>query len=113
MPEKQDPEIPQASLDVDADADTSELALHQSLSDVSTPALAVSGSTTAEEETSTQASDVLNPSAGAMMGLMVRRFRKRQQESAMAQSTFSRAARFQRKHSSPGSDLQVRGSSDV
>ena len=103
MPENQDPEIPQASMDGDADTQ----------SEASTTDVAASGSTMAEEETSASASDVLNPSSGAVVGLMVRRFRKRQQESALTQSTFSRAARFQRRHSSPGPDTEVRGSSDV
>jgi hypothetical protein len=111
IPEKQDPEIPQAN--IDADVSPSELASQQAQSEAGAAALAVSGITMEEEETSTPASDILNPSSGAVVGLMVRRFRKRQQESSTSQSTFSRAARFQRKHSSPGSDLQVRGSSDV
>jgi hypothetical protein len=108
--EKPDPEIPQAIFN--PDVIPSEKAHRQSHAEISA-AFTVSAITIAEEETSTLESDVLNPTSGAVVGLMVRRFRKRQQESATTQTTFSRAARFQRKHSSPSPEFEVRGSSDV
>ena len=111
IPEAQAPEIPQASLDVDS-------ALLESAHNATSPEINnadrdVSTASESEQETSTLVSEALSPSSAALVGLMVRRFRKRQQESATAQSTFSRAARFQRRHSSPIAEIEVRGSSDV
>ncbi|MFO1001669.1 MAG: hypothetical protein U0936_15135 [Planctomycetaceae bacterium] len=110
-PEKQNPEIPQASMD--AEADTTQSAHKRQLSDSTSAMIGVMGDPSTEQELSSPVSDVLDSSSGAVVGLMVRRFRKRLQESATPQSTFSRAARFQRKHSSTGSEFEVRGSSDV
>ena len=110
-PEAQDSEIPQASMDVDSA--TPESAHKATSPEINTADRAVSTASGSEQETSTLVSEPLNPSSAALLGLMIRRFRKRQQESATAQSTFSRAARFQRKHSSPNAESEVRGSSDV
>ncbi|MCX7400043.1 MAG: hypothetical protein NT138_20430 [Planctomycetales bacterium] len=110
-PEAQDSEIPQASLDVDSATMRS---AHEAISsEINNADRAVSTASGTEQETSRMVSEALNPSSVALAGLMVRRFRKRQQESAASQSTFSRAARFQRKHSSPNAEFEVRGSSDV
>jgi hypothetical protein len=115
-PQAPDPEIPQARLDVDSapssfahEATSPEI----NASTIDHTVTVVSFAVESEQETATLVSEALNPSAAALMGLMVRRFRKRQQESATTQSTFSRAARFQRKHSSPNAEFEVRGSSDV
>ena len=110
-PQQQDPEIPQAGMDV-APAE-SELGQQLRNSDSNRVVSTLSESSAAQEETSAPSSDVLDSSSAALMGLMVRRFRKRQQESTVAQNAFSRAARFQRKHSSPGTEFEVRGSTDV
>jgi hypothetical protein len=110
-PEAQDSEIPQASLDVDSA--TMESTHKANSQEINNDDRAVSTASGAEQATSTLVSEALNPSSAALVGLMVRRFRKRQQASATAQSTFSRAARFQRKHSSPNAEFEVRGSSDV
>ena len=110
-PEAQDSEIPQARLDVDSA--TLESAHKATSPEINIADRTVSTASGAEQETSTLVSESLNPSSAALLGLMIRRFRKRQQESATAQSTFSRAARFQRKHSSPNAESEVRGSSDV
>jgi hypothetical protein len=112
-PEAQDPEIPQASMNRNP-------ALHESAHNATSPEInnadrevSSASGLGSDEESSTLVSEALNPSSVALVGLMVRRFRKRQQESATSQSTFSRASRFQRRHSSPNAEFEVRGSSDV
>ena len=110
-PEAQDSEIPQASVDVDSAR--LESAHNATPLKIKNTDGAVSMASEAEQETSTLVSETASPSSAALVGLMVRRFRKRQQQSATVQSTFSRAARFQKKHSSPNAEFEVRGSSDV
>jgi hypothetical protein len=112
-PEAQAPEIPQASMNRNP-------ALHESAHNATSPEInnadrevSSASGLGSDEESSTLVSEALNPSSVALVGLMVRRFRKRQQESATSQSTFSRASRFQRRHSSPNAEFEVRGSSDV
>jgi hypothetical protein len=112
-PEAQDPEIPQASMNRNpALHDSAHYATSPEVNNADREVSSASGSGS-DQESSTLVAEALSPLSAAFVGLIVRRFRKRQQESATAHSTFSRASRFRRRHSSPNAEFEVRGSSDV